>query len=321
MGPLRKVNQYRELTEDEKRAEIYDVVRKAKGKGYVRLITSVGMINLELACDMVPRTTDNFLRLCEKSYYDGTIFHRLIKNFMVQGGDPTGTGKGGQSAWPGGKSFRDEMDSRLTHQGPGIVSMANSGKDTNRSQFFITLKSCQHLDLKHSIFGRVVGGLNLLEVLNKWETDDKDRPVEEVKLVRTEVFKNPFTDAVTEAAKPKVEEKQVDPSAQWFSNRSDPMEKHSMRASSSVGKYLSGPASLPLPGEKRKKEDARSCRQRKKSMRPWLPRRRLHAPASTVRSGDRCPSFAYSALCDGYVRHRACMISIAWVRSPDEQCP
>lgn len=116
--------------------------------------------------------------------------------------------------------------------------MANNGKDTNKSQFFVTLKSCQHLDLKHSIFGRVVGGLELLDVFNSWDIDGKDRPQKEIKLIRTEVFQNPFQQAREEAAKPKVEPKVADTVAMWFSNRADPMEKHANRNSSGVGKYL-----------------------------------------------------------------------------------
>merc|ERR1712129_300826 len=196
-------------TEEEDLQDIYDAVRKGKQKGYVRLVTSEGMLNVELHTDMVPRTTANFLRLCERDYYSGTVFHRLIQNFMMQGGDPTGTGKGGESAFEKGKAFKDEFDSRLCHQGPGVVSMANSGKNTNRSQFFVSLKSCQHLDNKHSVFGRVVGGLQLLGVFNNWDTGADDRPKKEIKLIRTEVFKNPFKEAMIEAAKPKVEERSL----------------------------------------------------------------------------------------------------------------
>lgn len=250
--PLRTDNSLRMLTDAEELQDLYDAVRKKKAKGYVRLITSAGMLNVELHTDMVPRTTDNFLRLCERSYYDGTIFHRLIKNFMLQGGDPTGTGKGGECAFEGSKSFKDEFDSRLVHQGAGVLSMANNGKNTNRSQFFVTLKSCQHLDLKHSVFGRVVGGLELLRYFNDWETDDKDKPVKEIKLIRTEVFKNPFKEAAEEAEKP-VEEKKVDPVATWFSNRRDPMEEHKNRSSTAVGKYLEAPLAKTLPGERSKR--------------------------------------------------------------------
>lgn len=250
---LKTQNDLRLMTEEEELAELYETVRKKKQKGYVRLITTEGMLNVELHCDLVPRTTDNFLRLCEKNYYDNTIFHRLIRNFVIQGGDPLGTGKGGASGFEGGRPFKDEFDSRLSHQGPGVLSMANSGKNTNKSQFFVSLKSCQHLDLKHSVFGRVVGGLQLLNVFNDWACDPKDKPVKEIKLLRTEVFKNPFKETIAEAAKPKVEVV-VDPVATWFSNQKDPMEEHKNRHVGVVGKYL--PDALPpLPGEKRKAQD------------------------------------------------------------------
>merc|ERR1712060_361786 len=245
---LKTTNALRQLTEEEELQDIYDIVRKNKNKGYVRMVTSLGMLNLELHCDIVPRTTDNFLRLCEKQYYDNTTFHRLIKNFMLQGGDPTGTGRGGESGFEDGRSFKDEFDSRLTHQGPGVISMANNGKHTNRSQFFVSLKSCQHLDLKHSVFGKVVGGTQLLPKFNDWECE-KERPIKEIRLIRTEVFKNPFKEAAAEAAKPKVE-KVIDPIATWFSNRRDPMEDHSNRHSSTIGKYMTNPAPM-APKKKR----------------------------------------------------------------------
>merc|ERR1719343_1115124 len=132
------------MTDEEDLQDIYDTVRKKKQKGYVRVITSHGALNIELHTDIVPRTSDNFLRLCERNYYNDIPCHRLIQNFMLQGGDPTGTGRGGESAYEGGKAFADEFDSRLSHQGPGIVSMANNGKNTNKSQFFVSLKSCTH---------------------------------------------------------------------------------------------------------------------------------------------------------------------------------
>lgn len=255
-------NELRKQTDVEELEDIYKLVRTNKAKGYVRIITSEGMLNLELHCNIVPRTTDNFIRLCEKNYYDNSIFHRLIKNFMMQGGDPTNTGKGGESAFEK-KSFRDEFDSRLEHKGPGIVSMANNGTNTNRSQFFVTLKSCPHLDNKHSIFGRVVGGLELVHAFNEWPVDDPgcktssagDRPSKEIKVLRTEVFKNPFAEAAAEMAKPKVEEKPLNPEALWFSNRRDPMEKHTNRASTSVGKYLDA-GSSGGGSSRRKAEDA-----------------------------------------------------------------
>lgn len=182
----------------------YERVKKLKKKGYVRLSTNKGDLNLELHCDMIFKTCDNFLQLCTKGYYDNTTFHRLIKHFMVQGGDPTGTGTGGESAWGG--SYKDEFKPNLTHCGRGILSMANSGKDTNKSQFFITFRSCQHLDNKHSVFGRVVGGLDILSVIEAVETDGKDKPQEEIKILGTTVFVNPFQEIDEELNKERQEE-------------------------------------------------------------------------------------------------------------------
>lgn len=103
--------------------------------GYVRLTTNYGPLNLELFCKEVPKTCENFIKLCQKDYYNGTKFHRSIRNFMVQGGDPTGTGKGGESYW--GQPFEDEFKQNLNHSGRGVLSMANSGPDTNKSQLLV----------------------------------------------------------------------------------------------------------------------------------------------------------------------------------------
>lgn len=107
----------------------------------MQIQTTLGNLNLEIHSDFVPQTAENFLGLCEKGYYDGVKFHRLIPGFMVQGGDPGGDGRGGESLW--GAPFRDEFDSRLVHAGRGVLSMANSGKNSNRSQFFVTFKGCR----------------------------------------------------------------------------------------------------------------------------------------------------------------------------------
>ncbi len=109
---------------------------------------------------------------------------------MLQGGDPTGTGKGGTSIW--GKNFNDEFDGPLTHDSRGILSMANKGKNTNSSQFFITYRPAKHLDRKHTIFGRVVGGLETLSRLENAPTDSSDRPVDEIKILDVVVFVDPF---------------------------------------------------------------------------------------------------------------------------------
>ncbi|KAG7158935.1 RING-type E3 ubiquitin-protein ligase PPIL2-like [Homarus americanus] len=165
-----------------------DVVRyqRVKKKGYVSLKTNLGTLNLEVNCDSVPRASENFLRLCDKAYYNGTKFHRSIRHFMIQGGDPEGTGKGGESIWGG--TFKDEFRPNLSHKGRGVLSMANSGPNTNKSQFFITYRSCAHLDGKHTIFGRVVGGLATLSAMEAIETDNKDSPIEDIILEETSIF-------------------------------------------------------------------------------------------------------------------------------------
>ncbi|CAK4659085.1 hypothetical protein LEN26_005537 [Aphanomyces euteiches] len=177
-------------SEDEVLETRWANVKKLKKKGYVRLNTNFGAINLEVDCDMVPRTCDNFLGLCAKGYYNGTIFHRIIRGFMMQGGDPSGTGTGGESIW--GKSFKDEFDSRLLHKERGVLSMANAGPNTNNSQFFITFKECHYLDNKHSVFGRVVGGLEILDEIEAVSTDKNDRPYSKVQIQNVQVFENPF---------------------------------------------------------------------------------------------------------------------------------
>ena len=132
-------------------------------KGYAQLQTTAGNLNIELHCDITPRTAWNFLTLCEKEYYDNILFHRLVPGFMVQTGDPSGTGSEGKSAFGDGIPFKDEFDTRILHTQRGVLSMANSGMNSNGSQFFMLFAPASHLDLKHSVFGRVVGGLSTLD--------------------------------------------------------------------------------------------------------------------------------------------------------------
>ncbi|KAL3269296.1 hypothetical protein HHI36_008369 [Cryptolaemus montrouzieri] len=178
--------------------------QRVKKKGYVRLITNFGPLNIELHCDMVPKTCENFLKHCQNGYYEGTKFHRSIRNFMVQGGDPTNTGNGGESIW--GNKFEDEFRPNLSHSGRGILSMANSGKNTNGSQFFITYRSCKHLDNKHTIFGCVVGGMETLTEIERIEVDNKDRPIEDIVLVKTQVFLDPYEEADEQLTKEREDE-------------------------------------------------------------------------------------------------------------------
>ncbi len=122
--------------------------------------TDNGDIIVELFADKAPRTVNNFVVLARDGYYDGVTFHRVIKGFMAQGGDPTGTGAGG----PGYK-FADEFHPALRHDQPGILSMANAGPGTNGSQFFITYVATPHLDDRHTVFGRVIAGMDVVEVI------------------------------------------------------------------------------------------------------------------------------------------------------------
>ncbi|XP_014205279.1 peptidyl-prolyl cis-trans isomerase-like 2 [Copidosoma floridanum] len=183
-----------------------DVVRyeRVKKKGYAKIITNFGALNVELHCDLVPKTCENFLKHCQNGYYNGTKFHRSIRNFMIQGGDPTNTGNGGESIW--GKPFEDEFKPNLVHQGRGILSMANSGSNTNGSQFFITFRSCRHLDNKHTVFGKIVGGLDALNEIEKIEVDNKDRPIENIFIQAVQIFVDPYEEVDEQLVKERSEE-------------------------------------------------------------------------------------------------------------------
>ena len=166
------------------------------------LHTNRGDITVELFADRAPRTVENFLGLATGSdddaepapgsgawedpetgetrtdpLYSGVLFHRVIEGFMLQGGDPTGTGRGGP-----GYTFDDEFHPELRHDGPGVLSMANAGPNTNGSQFFITLDATPHLDDRHSVFGEVTDGMDVVEEIGSVETDRNDRPVDDVVL-------------------------------------------------------------------------------------------------------------------------------------------
>lgn len=140
--------------------------------------TNVGTIEIELFAAEVPKTVENFVGLAVDGKYDGIIFHRVIADFMLQGGDPTGTGRGGESYW-GGK-FEDEFHDSLQHTKLGMLSMANAGSNTNGSQFFITLAPTPWLDGKHSIFGEVISGMDVVEAIGKTETGMMDKPVKDI---------------------------------------------------------------------------------------------------------------------------------------------
>eukprot|EP01027_Heterolobosea_sp_BB2_P000055 GEZU01000077.1.p1 GENE.GEZU01000077.1~~GEZU01000077.1.p1 ORF type:complete len:163 (-),score=8.99 GEZU01000077.1:158-646(-) len=148
----------------------------------VTMDTSMGTIEFELYYKEAPLTCKNFAELAQRGYYNNVIFHRIIRDFMVQGGDPTGTGRGGESIY--GRPFQDEITRELKHTGAGILSMANAGPNTNGSQFFITLAPTPHLDGKHTIFGRVKSGMHVLKKMGLVPTDANDRPIQPVTIYR-----------------------------------------------------------------------------------------------------------------------------------------
>src|SRR3954447_630554 len=138
--------------------------------------TNHGTIELELHEDDAPKTVANFVKLAREGFYDGVIFHRIIDGFMVQGGDPTGTGSGGP-----GYQFEDEFNDHPVER--GALAMANSGPNTNGSQFFIvTADACPWLDGKHTVFGRVAAGMDVVEAISKVDTDGRDKPRDEVRI-------------------------------------------------------------------------------------------------------------------------------------------
>lgn len=134
--------------------------------------TSMGTFEVELAVKDAPNTCGNFIALAKKGFYKDVIFHRVIDGFMIQGGDPTGTGTGGP-----GYVIKDEFSKSLTHSGAGIISMANAGPNTGGSQFFITLDKTPWLDGKHAVFGKVVKGLEVVRKIGKVKTGPNDKPV------------------------------------------------------------------------------------------------------------------------------------------------
>lgn len=137
--------------------------------------TNMGTFEIKLATEEAPITSANFIKLSKEGFYNGVVFHRIIKDFMIQGGDPTGTGRGGP-----GYTIKDEFSQNLKHDSIGVLSMANSGPNTGGSQFFITLKDTPWLDGKHAVFGKVTKGIEVVKKIGEVKTDGSDRPLEDV---------------------------------------------------------------------------------------------------------------------------------------------
>ena len=159
-------------------------------KGYIQITTNLGSMNFLIHCDLTPLTSENFMQLAESGYFNNTQFHRLVKNFCLQGGDPTGTGSGGESIF--GSEFADEFNPKLTHHKTGILSMANCGPNSNRSQFFITLVECRHLDQKHTVFGEITTNEDLLHKINRQYVGKNEKPKEPITIEKIFCFENPF---------------------------------------------------------------------------------------------------------------------------------
>ena len=139
--------------------------------------TTQGKIVFALKPEVAPKACENFIGLVQKGYYDGVSFHRVIKGFMIQGGDPSGTGRGGQSVF--GKSFDDEFKPNVTFDKAGLLAMANAGPNTNGSQFFITTVPTPHLNGHHTIFGEVVDGMRVVRLIENTEVDMRSKPQKE----------------------------------------------------------------------------------------------------------------------------------------------
>jgi len=155
---------------------LYGSGRKQTSSSRIAVIeTGMGTMEFELHEDRAPITTGNFIALADRGFYNGLIFHRVVKGFVIQGGDPTGAGGGGS-----GKTIPDELRPDLRHDSLGVLSMANSGPNTGSSQFFITLAPAPHLDGKHSVFGKLVKGEDVLLAIGSVKVDPQDRPLDPV---------------------------------------------------------------------------------------------------------------------------------------------
>lgn len=149
----------------------------------IKIETTMGDIYADLYQAEAPKTVENFVTLAKKGFYDGIIFHRVIPDFMIQTGDPTGTGMGGP-----GYQFADEFSPKLRHDKPGVLSMANSGPGTNGSQFFITEVPTPWLDNRHSVFGQVTGGMDVVNAIAKAPRDRQDKPVQKIAMNKVVVL-------------------------------------------------------------------------------------------------------------------------------------
>uniref|UniRef100_A0A060T2U1 ARAD1C35574p n=1 Tax=Blastobotrys adeninivorans TaxID=409370 RepID=A0A060T2U1_BLAAD len=206
--------------------------KKFNEPGYATIDTDLGQLRIELYPKYSPKAVYNFVSLAKSGYYNGVSFHRNIKHFMIQTGDPSGTGAGGRSAFPNGKPFADETNTPLKHDSRGIVSMANKGKNTNTSQFFITYRRTPHLDGKHTVFGKVIGGLDVLEKLELVPTDSADRPTTTIRMKGIKIQSDPFERGLHEVPNEEKDDKtqENDDDTPWLAPKAT--------SSGIIGKYM-----------------------------------------------------------------------------------
>jgi cyclophilin family peptidyl-prolyl cis-trans isomerase len=152
--------------------------------------TNHGKIEIELYSNDAPKAVENFVGLTFQGYYNGITFHRIVRNLLIQGGDSTSTGKGGRSIF--GSEFENEISYKIRFDSPGIVAMANRGPDTNTSQFFITVAPIPFLDGKHTIFGKVIDGLDVVQEIANEPTNDKEQPLNSIIMKKVSIEKRMF---------------------------------------------------------------------------------------------------------------------------------
>ncbi|KIP12489.1 hypothetical protein PHLGIDRAFT_20956 [Phlebiopsis gigantea 11061_1 CR5-6] len=251
-----------QLLWDEEELMFEEFANPPKGKGkekdigkrraYVRVVTSLGgSLNLELFCEKAPKTCYNFLMLAKEGKYNDVIFHRLVPGFMVQTGDPTGTGSGGQSYW--GTPFRDEYDMRnaAKHDSRGVLSMANKGANTNGSQWFLTFKATPHLDRKHTVFGKLVGGEDVLDTIEALPVKPgTERPAKSVRITEVVIYQDPFTEYKERQQKKRAKKADAEQNARaqpvrkdeaevnWFGEKVGVKSSSTGLAGGGVGRYL-----------------------------------------------------------------------------------
>ncbi|KAJ3126907.1 Peptidyl-prolyl cis-trans isomerase cyp8 [Physocladia obscura] len=234
------------------------LVTTVKERASARIETSAGSLDVALFCDVAPRACYNFIQLAREGYYNGVSFHRVIRNFMAQTGDPTGTGRGGKSWF--GYPFPDEFKN-LSHDEQGILSMANKGPNTNNSQFFITFKQCKHLDGKHTIFGKVTTGIETLDNIESTLVDSSDKPKSPITVQKITILNDPFEKAlnVLKGTDPTTLKKVQDAVDRKLRQEANDRIFAPKPATDVIGKYIKKDDDGDVVGEEDKKRSGGSC--------------------------------------------------------------